>query len=256
MKVWKSPIFYFGLLLLIAVTGAMAAPFVIDWNAYRADLENYGRKLTGRTVNIDGAISVRLFPWPRLTADNVRLAGPPGREPADFASAQRITVRVTLAGLFNGQLHVESVDIEEPSITIERQETGEGNWTFTPAADLAKSELLAQVKLDRVTHTGLKRMLVELYALHENGIPPELDNLRVRLIDRPDLAAVAMELQDVGRSISERPTYFHKVVEGFAKVKTDDAKRSLKQQLGGADMDDAAKLEILRQLQNRTREAG
>ena len=53
MKVWKSPIFYFGLLLLIAVTGAMAAPFVIDWNSYRADLEIYGRKLTGRTVNID-----------------------------------------------------------------------------------------------------------------------------------------------------------------------------------------------------------
>lgn len=117
-------------------------------------------------------------------------------------------------------------------------------------------EAHGEVKIDRITHTGLKRMLLELYTLHENGIPPELDNLRVRLIDRPDLAAVAMELQDVGRSISERPTYFHKVVEGFARVKTDDEKRSLKQQLGGADMDDAAKLEILRQLQNRTREAG
>ncbi len=177
MKVWKSPIFYFGLLLLIAVTGAMAAPFVIDWNAYRADLENYGRKLTGRTVNIDGAISVRLFPWPRLTADNVRLAGPPGREPADFASAQRITVRVTLAGLFNGQLHVESVDIEEPSITIERQETGEGNWTFTPAADLAKSELLAQVKLDRVNLRNGRLKLID----HRRGGEHQIEKFNAAL---------------------------------------------------------------------------
>lgn len=125
---------------------------------------------------------------------------------------------------------------------------------------LAEPDLVREayqlVPADRITHTGLKRMLVELYALHENAISPELDNLRVRLIDRPDLAAVAMDLQDVGRSISERPNYFRKVVEGIAKVKTNDEIRSLKQQLGGADMDDAAKLELLRQLQNRTREAG
>jgi DNA primase len=125
---------------------------------------------------------------------------------------------------------------------------------------LAEPDLVREshtaIPAERIVHTGLRRMLVELYALHESGIPPELDNLRVRLIDRPDLAAAAMDLQEVGRSISERPIYFRKVVEGFAKVKVDDEKRSLKQQLGGADMDDAAKLDLLRRLQDRTREAG
>ncbi|MBL8866411.1 MAG: DNA primase [Gemmataceae bacterium] len=117
-------------------------------------------------------------------------------------------------------------------------------------------EAHGKIRPERIAHTGLRRMLVELYALHESGISPELDNLRVRLIDRPDLAAAAMDLQEVGRSISERPIYFHKVVEGFAKVRVDDETRSLKQQLGGADMDDAAKLDLLRRLQDRTREAG
>lgn len=117
-------------------------------------------------------------------------------------------------------------------------------------------EAHGKIRPERIAHTGLRRMLVELYALHESGIPPELDNLRVRLIDRPDLAAAAMDLQEVGRSISERPIYFHKVVEGFAKVRVDDETRSLKRQLGGADMDDAAKLDLLRRLQDRTREAG
>ncbi len=113
------------------------------------------------------------------------------------------------------------------------------------------SEAYSQISLDHITHSGLKRMLVELYALHETQIDPELDNLRLRLIDRPDLAAVAMDLQEVGRSIPERPLYFQKVVDGFAKLRLENEKRSLKQQLGGADMDDAAKLEILRQIQNR-----
>ena len=48
MKVWKSPVFYFGMLLVVAVVGLLLAPFVVDWNGYRADLEAYGKKLTGR----------------------------------------------------------------------------------------------------------------------------------------------------------------------------------------------------------------
>lgn len=125
---------------------------------------------------------------------------------------------------------------------------------------LAEPELVREARdiiiPERLAHSGLRRMLVELYGLHDGGIPPELDNLRVRLIDRPDLAAAAMELQDVGRNIPERPTYFRKVVDGFAKVRTDDETRSLKQRLGGADMDDAATLDLLRQLQNRSRGPG
>ena len=72
MKVWKSPVLYFGVLLVIVVIGLLAAPFIIDWNGYRADLEAYGKKLTGREVIVEGPVSARLFPWPRLTVENVK----------------------------------------------------------------------------------------------------------------------------------------------------------------------------------------
>jgi DNA primase len=78
----------------------------------------------------------------------------------------------------------------------------------------------------------------------------------VQLIDRPDLAAHAMTMQDIGRSISDRPLYFKKVVEGFAKQSVEAEKRSLKEQLGGVGTDDAAALDLLRRLQGRTKEAG
>lgn len=121
---------------------------------------------------------------------------------------------------------------------------------------LAESELVREahtrVTAEQIQHTGLRRMLLELYGLHEQGIAPELDNLRVRLLDRPDLVAAAMELQNTGRSISDRPLYFNKVVDGFAKLKTDVEKQSLKEQLGGVGTDDAAALDLLRRLQGRT----
>ena len=96
MKVWKSPVFYFGIVLVLAVFSAMLAPFVVDWGKYRAGLEAYGEKLTGRKVEIAGPIGVRLFPWPRLTAHEVRIANPPGSAGTWFATADQIVVRMNL----------------------------------------------------------------------------------------------------------------------------------------------------------------
>ncbi len=154
MKIWKSPVFYFGILLVIAVAGLLAAPFIVDWNGYRADLEAYGKKLTGRSVKIEGPISARLFPWPRLTADNVTIANPPGVETPEFARADRIVVRMTLAGLANGGFDVEAVEIEGPVVRFQRLATGEGNWVFKPAADLIESDILSRVSLDQITLRG------------------------------------------------------------------------------------------------------
>ena len=154
MKVWKSPVLYFGVLLVILVIGLLAAPFIIDWNGYRADLEAYGKKLTGREVIVEGPVSARLFPWPRLTVENVKIASPEGMNSKEFASAGRITVNMTLQGLLQGSLDVESIDVQDPEVNFERLESGEGNWVLTPSADLVNSDILSRVKLDKITLTS------------------------------------------------------------------------------------------------------
>ena len=154
MKVWKSPVFYFGVLLVVAVLGLLLAPFVVDWNGYRADLEAYGKKLTGREVTVEGPISARLFPWPRLTAEKIAVANPPALGPETFATAERITIRMTLAGLLQGGIDVESIEVEQPTVTFERLETGEGNWQFVPSEDLRRSDILSRVRLDQISFTG------------------------------------------------------------------------------------------------------
>jgi hypothetical protein len=151
MKVWKSPVFYLGVVLLCAVIGALIAPFVVDWNAYRADLETYGRRVTGRDVTIDGPISVRLFPWPSLTATGIHLANPPGLDHVEFARAEKVVVRLQLAGLFNGDILVESIAIDKPVIALERMPSGAVNWQFHPSANRAGNDFMGRVKLDRIT---------------------------------------------------------------------------------------------------------
>ena len=80
MKVWKSPVFYFGVILLLAVVSAMIAPFVVDWDAYRADLEVMAASSPGAKSPSTGPIAVRLFPWPRLVAEDVHRGQSAGTE--------------------------------------------------------------------------------------------------------------------------------------------------------------------------------
>ncbi len=154
MKVLKSPVFYFGIVLLLAVSFALLAPYVVDWGRYRNGLEAWGQKLTGRDVAIRGDIAVRLFPFPQLMADNVVIANPEGfREPV-FASIERVSVKVTLGGLINGDLQVESIDIQKPVVNLERRSDNRLNLAFAPAVSISSSPLLDQVQLDQISVLG------------------------------------------------------------------------------------------------------
>ncbi len=106
----------------------------------------------------------------------------------------------------------------------------------------------ATVPPETLTHTGLRRMLDELYALHAAGEPPDLDALRVRLIDRPDLAESALRLQEVGRSMTERPAWLGRIIDAFARMVEEAAKSDVKREMASATDDDTA-LALLKRLQ-------
>ena len=146
MSIWKSPIFYFGILLVLAVVGLLVAPFVVNWNGYRDNLETWGRSFTGREVAINGPISVRLFPWPRLEVLDVSIANPQGYSEQAMLTAKRVNVQLALGGLFNGDLQVEAIDLDQPSLFLTRNSDGNGNWIF----QLGKSRLLEKVKLEQI----------------------------------------------------------------------------------------------------------
>ncbi len=154
MSIWKSPVFYFGIVLVFAVLAALAAPYVVPWNNYRADLEGYGQKLTGRSVSIGGDVAVRLFPWPRLEAQQVSIGNPDGFSDDAFVKADVVRVKLSLAGLFNGTVNVESVEAEGPQVNLQRNASGDVNWIFVPKEQVTGQGLLSRVKLDQIVISG------------------------------------------------------------------------------------------------------
>ncbi|MBG1231147.1 AsmA family protein [Aestuariivirga litoralis] len=150
MSVWKSPILYLGLFIVLVVGGALAAPFVVNWNGYKGSLQDYGAKITGRAVTINGPIAVRLYPFPRLEMQDVSIANAPGFAPAQMASVGKATVHLSLASLFSGQIRVESIDLDRPVLNLTLNPSGLGNWHFAPDKALVQNSLLGNVQLDEI----------------------------------------------------------------------------------------------------------
>jgi hypothetical protein len=145
MSAWRSPLLYLGFVLIVIAAAAVVAPLLVDWNAYRTQFEDYGRKLTGRDIVIAGPIEARLFPWPVLVLHQVRIANPKGTQMANLVEARRIEMGMSLAPLVSGQIEVDTVAVDGPVIAFERLASGATNWAIDPGHSLA-----ALVDPDRV----------------------------------------------------------------------------------------------------------
>lgn len=107
---------------------------------------------------------------------------------------------------------------------------------------------------DEITHSGLRRILGEMYALQAAGAVPDLDALRERLADRPDLYDAAVNLHQVGgfmgREPEERAEWLKRVLARFTDLKAEADRKRVRDALA-AGADDAT--ELLRLLQGRGR---
>ncbi len=108
----------------------------------------------------------------------------------------------------------------------------------------------AEVPAAEVTHPGLRRLLEGLYALYDEGVPPDLDALRLRIVDNPRLADAALRLQEVGRVHADRPGWLRLVLARFRERREARAANEVQGKLNAAQ-DHAAAVELLRLLQER-----
>lgn len=128
----KRAIFIVVGLIAFALIVIVAVPSFINWNNYKPEISSQVHKLTGRDLVIAGDISVKIFPAPRLVADNVSLSSLDGAANPDLVSLSSVEVQVALAPLITGQVRVETVRLVEPRIYLEVLADGRSTWEITP----------------------------------------------------------------------------------------------------------------------------
>lgn len=108
-------------------------------------------------------------------------------------------------------------------------------------------QAVAAVAPDHLTHTGIRRIVAELYALHAAGLVADLDALREKLADRPDLYEAAQQRYFIGQHTQEPAEWLARLFRWFADARTKAEERAVKEQLAAADGEQA--VELLRRLQ-------
>jgi uncharacterized protein involved in outer membrane biogenesis len=186
--------FVYGLigLVVVALVVILVGPGLWDWNDYKPEILGRIKAETGRDMTIDGDLSLAVLPSPRLAVDGVRIANIAGATAPALARFESLRVRVRLMPLLSGRIEVESVELVNPVIELEKLADGRVNWEIGPSTgeggkDAASGAPDASGATDRPRSGGesfaLDRLLIRggrvVYRDAEAGTVETLENFNV-----------------------------------------------------------------------------
>ena len=109
----------------------------LEFEELRGVAETQVRQMTGRDLNIAGAIDLQISLSPAISLEDVSFANAPwGSRPA-MATVKRLELEVSLLPLLLGEVRIRRLVLVEPDILLETDRDGRGNWVFgdAPAGD-------------------------------------------------------------------------------------------------------------------------
>ncbi len=118
---------YSLIVVALIIVALLVAPFFIDVNTYKTQIEQTVEDATGRKLSI-GNINASLFPWVGIELDDVHLANREGFTDRDFASIEKLNVKLALLPLLSKNIEIKTFEMTTPKIFLERHDNGETNW--------------------------------------------------------------------------------------------------------------------------------
>lgn len=154
------------LVLFVAAAG-VAFIVLFDPNEYKQEIEQQVNAATGRTLQIDGDISLSILPI-GLELGQVELSNAEGFKQPLFARIESLVVKVKLLPLFEQRLEVDALQLEGLWLFLEVDEQGKNNWqdlaergkgdaaASTSAEDEQATEPAADASLAAIAVSGIE----------------------------------------------------------------------------------------------------
>jgi len=211
----NSPLAYIAGLLVVLLFLALIVPRLIDWNAYRGEIETQASDMAGREVKISGDMSFSIFPQPHLKVASMRIANIEGAQQAFFAQFDTVEAEVALLPLLRGELSVTKVHVVHPEFHFEVLADGRDNWRdFFARRPLPEEGMFSPGSI-RLNAASFERGIVT-YANAKSGRSWRLDNLKGDVVANSLLGPINADFEfDIGA----RPYAMRVAVGSFAEDK-------------------------------------
>ena len=150
-----------ALVALIAIA-AVVLPMVVDPNDYKAEIATAVEQQTGRTLTIDGDISLSVFPWLGLDIGPTQFSNAAGFDEPSMARMEAVQVRVKLLPLLRKQLEVDKVRLTGLQLYLAKDKQGQTNWAdlIATAENGEPKDQAAKEAADSGAATGLDRLVI------------------------------------------------------------------------------------------------
>ncbi len=196
------------------LVAALVLPLVVDWNAYRSNIERQAEAILGQSVHVDGSVSATLLPMPSLTVSNVRVGGSADQPMLRIA---RLAMRIELIPLITGDVKVAEMQMERPQLALTLDDEGRLDWMQRGAGTAALNP-------DAVTlaHVTLRDGAVS-YLDSRSGRVVALDRINANVDARSLLGPWKIDgtLRAEGRPATVRLASGRREADGSLRVKLD-----------------------------------
>jgi AsmA protein len=182
---WAKIVLGLFVVLLLLV---LALPYALNVDRYRDSIAREIEKETGRQVTL-GKIRVTFLPGVGLVVEDLHIGNPPGFPQGDVVSAGEIRVNLEIGPLLHSMIHLNSLELVSPKVTLVTDDHGKNNYTFTSStpgqetppkaanrgATAKTDEASSGVSLDRIDSLLLTGAEVSLETIVRGQVEPSAD---------------------------------------------------------------------------------
>lgn len=165
-----------ALIVLIAIA-LVVAPAFIPTDEIKQQFISRVEQKTGRSLSIDGNVSVSVLPSLAVSLEKVSFANARWSSDPTMLNADVLELKLSWLPLLSGTIAIDSFVLDKPSILLEVHKDGTPNWTFTTqqassgtimqdgTPDAGTASAISALQLDTLTiQDGTVR-----FADHQNG---------------------------------------------------------------------------------------
>ena len=118
-----------GSLLGLLIVAIIVIPLLVDPNDFRDEITQVVTEKTGRSMKIEGDLSLSVFPWLGINTGAVELGNAPGFGDQAFAKIEATQIRVRLLPLLSKKLEMDTLVLSGLELNLQRNKQGRDNWS-------------------------------------------------------------------------------------------------------------------------------